>query len=474
MTARPTIVLTGASSGIGSAAAQALARGGAEVVLVGRNPGRLDRVAARIETLAGVRPASYQADFSSLTQVRSVGAEIAAAHPRIDVLANNAGQLVGLRHTTEDGFERTVQTNHLAPFLLTHLLLPSLRRAAEENGHARVITTSSLAEAAGAVDPENLNWTGLPYSRWAVYAASKQANILFTVEAARRWADLGVVATCFHPGLVRSRFGRASAAFSFGKLFTPFMLPPSLGAKGLTHLATHGDGRTKPGRFFFWRWETACTPRSKDPALATALWDASAAAVGLTTTRPTKESGEHTKRTVDVEDSTSAKAKWEDHEMSEPAHPLVVEAMKKAAVGWITVDGGAAVGVWLLWIEDAAYLVHGGAEQFVPDLIGATRCTVSVRGDSGGRIAVWPARVETVAPDSEAWKAIVPQLIQKRLNLVEPADAPARWAESSTVNRLVPDGGLLPMGSGGEAAAPRATPATTPVPIPFTLGPKPR
>ncbi|HEV2088685.1 MAG TPA: SDR family NAD(P)-dependent oxidoreductase [Cryptosporangiaceae bacterium] len=299
MTARPTMVITGASSGIGSAAAQALARGGADVVLLGRNAERLGRVAARIESLTGDAPASYQADFSSLTQVRAVGAQIAARHPRVDVLANNAGQLVGLRHTTEDGFERTIQTNHLAPFLLTHLLLPSLRRAADEAGHSRVITTSSLAEAVGAVDPENLNWTGLPYSRWAVYAASKQANILFTVEAARRWAELGVVATCFHPGLVRSRFGRASAAFSLGKLVSPLMLPPTLGAKGLTHLATHDDGRTKPGRFFFWRWETGCTPRSKDPVLAAALWDASTTAVdlfdepgtGQEETRPAKGSG---------------------------------------------------------------------------------------------------------------------------------------------------------------------------------------
>jgi NAD(P)-dependent dehydrogenase (short-subunit alcohol dehydrogenase family) len=171
-----------------------------------------------------------------------------------------------------------MQVNHLAPFLLSHLLLPSLRRAAAVRGAARVVATSSLAEAAGTVDPGNLDWRGLPYSRWAVYAATKQANLLFTAEAARRWAPFGVVATSFHPGLVRSRFGAASASFTLGKLVMP---PPSLGARGLVHLATTDDGVNRPGGFFFWRWQTACTPGSKDPALAAALWDTSAAAVGL-------------------------------------------------------------------------------------------------------------------------------------------------------------------------------------------------
>ncbi len=193
------------------------------------------------------------------------------------MLANNAGLLVGLRHRTMDGFERTIQVNHLAPFLLTSLLWPSLRAAASARGHARVITTSSLAEAAGTIDPADLNGDGSPYSRWVSYAASKQANLLFTVEAARRWAGTGVVPTCFHPGLVRSRFGEASLSFMLGKVL---MLPPSVGAKGLVHLATDEDGISRPGEFFFWRWRVPCTPRSRDPILAEALWEASAAAVG--------------------------------------------------------------------------------------------------------------------------------------------------------------------------------------------------
>lgn len=273
-----TAVITGGSSGIGAAAASQLAARGAEVVLLGRTPSRLARVARRIGARTGRPPATVQVDFTSLEDVRRAGAELAQRYRRIDVLANNAGVLVGLRHTTVDGFERTIQVNHLAPFLLTSLLLPSLRAAAAEHGHARVITTSSLAEAAGSVDPANLNGDGMPYSRWVMYASSKQANILFTVAAARRWAGTGVVPTCFHPGLVRSRFGEASLSFMLGKLF---MLPPSLGAKGLVHLATHADGISRPGEFFFWRWPVPCTSGSRDPILADALWDASAAAVGV-------------------------------------------------------------------------------------------------------------------------------------------------------------------------------------------------
>lgn len=275
------MVVTGGSSGIGAAGAEQLAERGAEVVLVGRTPERLARVARRIGARTGTEPATVRTDFTALDDVRRAGAELLARYPRIDVLANNAGLLVGLRHRTVDGFERTVQVNHLAPFLLTTLLFPALRAAAEEHGRARVITTSSLAEAAGSVDPANLNGDGPPYSRWAAYSSSKQANVLFTVEAARRWAGSGVVPTCFHPGLVRSRFGEASLSFMVGKLF---MLPPSLGARGLVHLATHADGVERPGAFFFWRWPVASTPRSRDPNLAAALWDASADAVGVSRT----------------------------------------------------------------------------------------------------------------------------------------------------------------------------------------------
>jgi hypothetical protein len=154
-------------------------------------------------------------------------------------------------------------------------------------------------------------------------------------------------------------------------------------------------------------------------------------------------------------------------------HPLVAEAMKKAAVGWLAVDDGPAVAAWLMWIDGAAYVVHGGTEQPVPGLADAIGCTVSVRGEHGGRIVTWPANVERVEPATPAWDQVAPQLAQKRLNATDPVGAPSRWAEQAVISRLTPTGdpleggGSLPDGSG--AAPPRPTPATTPVPVPRTL-----
>ena len=200
------MVVTGGSSGIGLAAAIAFARRGDEVVLLGRDPERTRRAVDAVREAGGRTPAAYRADFAVLDQVREVGAEVAARHERIHVLANNAGLLGPVRPPTADGFDPTMQINHLAGFLLTHLLLDRMRAAATPEQPARLVTTTSAAESWGTLD------VGRPgrrqVSRWLAYGASKQANVLFTVEAARRWTGLGVVATCFFPGLIRSGFGQ--------------------------------------------------------------------------------------------------------------------------------------------------------------------------------------------------------------------------------------------------------------------------
>jgi len=154
-------------------------------------------------------------------------------------------------------------------------------------------------------------------------------------------------------------------------------------------------------------------------------------------------------------------------------HPLVGEAMKKAAVGWLTVGDRPATAVWLTWIDGAAYLVHGGPEQPVPGLTDARDCAVSVRGEHGGRIVTWPATVERVEPGTPAWDEVAPQLASKRLNAHDPVGAPTRWADLAVISRLRPAGDPL---EGGEslpddsgAAPPRPTSATTPTPIPRTL-----
>lgn len=273
-----TVVVTGASSGIGLAAAVMLAQRGDEVVLLGRDPGRLWYAVDAVRRAGGRTPAAYLADFTVLDEVREVAAKMIADHERIDVLANNAGQLTGVRRRTGDGFDPTVQVNHLGGFLLCNLLLDRLRAAATPAAPARIITTTSLAEAWGTLRVDQPGRRQA--SSWLAYGASKQANILFTVEAARRWAAQGVVPTCYFPGLVRSRFGLRSPTFSLGKLAPGVFRTAEQGADTLVWLATDPGGLV-PGGYFAWRRRFSASGRSTDPDRAHRLWDASLEAVGL-------------------------------------------------------------------------------------------------------------------------------------------------------------------------------------------------
>jgi len=274
-------VVTGGSSGIGLAAAVALARAGDEVVLVGRHPRRLADAVEAVHRAGGRRPPAYRADFAVLDEVRDAGAAIAAAHPSIDVLVNNAGLLAPWTRTTVDGHDLTMQVNHLAGFLLSHLLLDRLRAAAATTGAARIVTTSSLAEAWGWLDVDRPAAPLARYrSRWLAYGASKQANILFTVAAARHWAPLGVIPTCFFPGLVRSRFARSSLMFTITRPVPVLSRSPARAADTLVWLAT-GDAGLVPGEYYAYRTVFAATPRSTDPERAERLWASSMRAVGL-------------------------------------------------------------------------------------------------------------------------------------------------------------------------------------------------
>lgn len=155
-------------------------------------------------------------------------------------------------------------------------------------------------------------------------------------------------------------------------------------------------------------------------------------------------------------------------------HPLIVEAMKKAAVAWLTVGELPAAAAWLSWQDGAAYLVHDGSEQPIAGLADAQECAVSVRGEHGGRILTWPASVQRVAPQTPEWDAIAPQLARNRLNASDPIGAPARWASGARISRLIPTGAPIEAGDtlpdAAAAAPPRPTPATTHTPIPRTIG----
>lgn len=281
---RKVAVVTGAGSGIGAAAAVELARRGLEVVVVGRRPDKLAQTVEAVTSVAGHEPAAFTADFTELAQVRELAGTLAAAYPRIDVLANNAGYIAARRTTTADGHEAVMQVDHLAPFLLTYELLAPLRAAAAEHGDARVIGTASMAEAFGSLDPDDLAHTqARRYRQMAVYGGAKKANILFAVEFSARMADSGIVATSFHPGIVRSHFGGGLFA-AVGRVLPFAFSTAEQGADTLVHLATHSDGVDFPGGFFVGRRLRRPSPDARDPELARRLWESSAAAVGVTPT----------------------------------------------------------------------------------------------------------------------------------------------------------------------------------------------
>jgi NAD(P)-dependent dehydrogenase (short-subunit alcohol dehydrogenase family) len=272
------VVITGGSSGIGLAAAAELARGGGDVVLLGRDPGRLQAAVEIVREAGGRTPAAYRADFTVLDEVREAGHRVAAEHERIHVFVNNAGRLAPARRLTVDGFDPGMQINHLGGFLLANLLVDRLRAAATEQEPARIVTTGSLAEAWGTLDVSRPGRRQI--SAWLSYGAGKQSNLLFTIEAARRWGPYGIVPTCFFPGLIRSRFGRRSPLFALGSLVPVLFQSAERGAETLLWLA-NDQAALVPGGYFAWRQPMIATRRSTDTERARKLWDASLAAVGL-------------------------------------------------------------------------------------------------------------------------------------------------------------------------------------------------
>ncbi|HEY3010949.1 MAG TPA: SDR family NAD(P)-dependent oxidoreductase [Micromonosporaceae bacterium] len=269
-----TVVITGASSGIGFAAAQELARRGHRVVLVGRDEVRLERARSRVRAAAApgaAEPDAYRADFAVLDEVRALAERLRAAYPRIDVLANNAGGVYPRRVTTVDGFDLTIQVNHLAGFLLTNLLRDRV---------SRVVNTASRAHQQGRLDPDDLSSTRRRYVPLLVYGGAKQANILFAAEAARQWPD--VLSTAYHPGTVRTRFGSDSPLIGMYFRTAPWLRSPARGARTLVWLAGAPAGTVVNGGYYVDERLRRPSAHAADPALAARLWEVSERAVGLT------------------------------------------------------------------------------------------------------------------------------------------------------------------------------------------------
>jgi retinol dehydrogenase 12 len=267
-----TAVITGASSGIGRAAAVELANRGWTVVPVGRDAKRTESVAKQV----GSEP--LQADFASLADVRALAGLLLERYERIDVLVNNAGLVSGRRRLTRDGLELTMAVNHFAPFLLTNLLLDRLK----ESAPARVVTTASDAHRGGLLDVDDLNGERR-WSAWGAYGTSKLANILFTRALARRLQGLDVVANCLHPGVIRTRLARgAPLPIRLGwRAASVFFGSPRKGVDTLVYLVSAPAAADVSGGYFVNSRPVAPSLQAQDDALGEQLWAASRRLVGL-------------------------------------------------------------------------------------------------------------------------------------------------------------------------------------------------
>ena len=244
-----TVLVTGGTGGIGKATAAGLASLGARVGIVGRDRQRAEAAAADIRRENDAPAVDlFVADMSSQAEVRRLAAEVLGRYPRLDVLVNNVGGFWATRHTTADGLEHTFAVNHLAPFLLTNLLLERL----EASAPARIVTVSSGAQSMGRIDFDDLQGER-NYQGQRAYNQSKLANVLFTYELARRLAGTGVTANVLHPGVVRTRFGAEDPA-RLTNLLVPiarlFMKTPEQGAATPVYLASSPEVEGVTGRYF--------------------------------------------------------------------------------------------------------------------------------------------------------------------------------------------------------------------------------
>lgn len=273
------VLVTGATSGIGLVAAGELAGMGATVVLAGRSPQKME---AALQAIRARFPAAQVegllADLSVQAQVRKLAEDFKARHNRLDVLLNNAGEIFMTRRESADGIEQTFALNHLAYFLLTHLLLDVLKASAP----ARIVNVSSDAHRG-----QKLNFADLEmkqgYAGWKQYGRTKLMNILFTRELARRLDGSGVTANALHPGFVATDFG-----FSNGGIWKPIFrlaqlgaISPEQGAKTSIYLASSPQVEGVSGKYFTRSRAVSPSPQAQDDAAAQKLWEISLKLTGL-------------------------------------------------------------------------------------------------------------------------------------------------------------------------------------------------
>src|SRR5215218_2152503 len=267
-------LITGATSGIGKATVMGLANMGASVVMVGRDRGRGEAALAEIkEKNANASVDLMLADLSSQEDIRRLADEFKEAYPQLDVLINNAGVIRSKRITTADGLETTFAVNHLAPYLLTNLLLDVLKASAP----SRIVNVASGEQRNGTIDFDDLQ-AEKGYKTAKAYSQSKLATVLFTYELARRLEGTGVSANCLHPGVVGTNLGSGvTGALGFTvRALTPLMKSPEKGAETSVYLASSPEVEGLSGGYFVKKAEARSSEASHDQRIARRLWEVSA------------------------------------------------------------------------------------------------------------------------------------------------------------------------------------------------------
>ncbi|MBI1279027.1 MAG: SDR family NAD(P)-dependent oxidoreductase [Anaerolineaceae bacterium] len=277
-----TVLISGATNGIGKQAAVDLAQMGAQVVIIGRSKARTDEALREIQTASGNNDVhALLADLSSMAEVRRVADDFRKQFSRLDVLLNNAGGVFNSRQETVDGYEMTFALNHLSYFLLTNLLLDMLKASAP----SRIVNVSSEAQSGGALDFDDLQFKNTAYGMggFKAYAQSKLMNVMFTYELARRLAGTGVTANVLHPGFVNTGFGKNNKGlmqFVMG-IITVFAIKVEDGAKTSVYLASSPEVEGVTGKYFDKSKPKRSSPASYDEAAQKRLWEISEQLTGI-------------------------------------------------------------------------------------------------------------------------------------------------------------------------------------------------
>ena len=277
-----TCLVTGGTSGIGKEIAAGLAVMGCSVVLVGRDTTRCENVAREIARRVEKQDPSISflvADLASQSSIRTLAQEFRAKYQQLDILVNNAGVFKARRETTKDEIEYTFAVNHLAPFLLTNLLLDTLRAS----GNARIVTTSSIGHRGAKINFDDLQFERKRYSGIKAYGQSKLANILFTSELARRVEGSGITANCFHPGGVRTNLAQGNPWYYrlIWYIVTPFLISAEKGADTGIYLASSPEVQSVSGRYFVKRKVAVPSSEARNRETALRLWDVSKGLTGI-------------------------------------------------------------------------------------------------------------------------------------------------------------------------------------------------